>query len=97
MSETVTISAERLKELEALEANIPTLLASAVKDYQATKLANLHEKDTQDKMNQRFKKHYSLHKDEINARRREKRRLAKEAAAAAAAAQSPGEGSTDPV
>lgn len=75
MSETVTISVARLQELEAAAA-----AAGAVKE---TRIAKLREKDTQDKINSRVKKHYELHRDEINARRREKRRLARAAAAAA--------------
>jgi hypothetical protein len=88
MSETVTISVARLQELEAAAA-----AACTFKDQGLARIAKLREKDTQDKINNRVRKHYELHRDEINARRREKRRLARAAAAAAA----PGVGTTVPV
>jgi len=83
MSETVTITAARLQELEALEAK--------VKEQQAQDLKRLaaYDKAHPDKVLERVKRYQNKDRDAYNARRRELRRLAKAAAAAA-----PGGGDT---
>lgn len=77
MSDTVTITKERLAELEKYEARIKAKNAKDAKrlmEYQkAHPEINL----------QRVNKHIDKDRDAYNAKRREKRRLAKEAAAAA--------------
>lgn len=75
MSETVTISAARLQELEALEAKIK---AQQAKDLQ--RLIN-HDKAHPERVLERAKRYQNKDRDAYNARRRERRRLAKEAAA----------------
>jgi DNA gyrase/topoisomerase IV subunit A len=77
MADTVTISVERLKELESLEAE--------VKAKKLQKHIDLKKyTDTPERRLERVKKHIDKDRDAYNARRRERRRLAKEAAAAAA-------------
>lgn len=78
---TVTISLERLKELEAAANG-----KKSIEEYNAERFRILHEKDKADpsRITKRTKKHYELHKDEINARRREAYRKKKEEMAAAA-------------
>jgi len=75
MSETVTISAARLQELEAMEAKIKVQQA---KDLQ--RLIN-HDKAHPERVLERVKRYQNKDRDAYNARRRERRRLAKEAAA----------------
>jgi hypothetical protein len=81
---TVVIFEARLRELEALEASLPDLIARAKVEANQDRFAALRDRDkaNPDGLTKRVLKHYHAHKDEINARRREKRRLAKEAAAA---------------
>ena len=78
MSDLVTITAERLKELEALEAKVK---AHNIKD---AKRLNEYNNAHPEKVLERVKRHIEKDRDAYNARRRERRRLAKEAAAAAA-------------
>ncbi len=85
---TVTITAARLAELERCEAIV---IKRRTKDL--AKLSLIKASDTPEKSKERALKHYALHKDEINAKRREKRRLEKEAKKPAAEPISPGEGS----
>jgi hypothetical protein len=77
---TIFISIERLRELEAIEKRIPTLIEKAIQDHKKEKLKLLHERDKLDPslVNLRVKRYAMKHKDEINAKRRAKR---KEAAA----------------
>jgi len=77
MSETVTITVERLKELEALEAKVK---AQNIKDV---KRLNDYNNAHPEKRLARVVRHIEKDRDAYNARRRERRRLAKEAAAAA--------------
>jgi hypothetical protein len=79
MSDTVTITVERLKELEKYEARIK---AKNAKD--AIRLAEYH-KAHPEKTLARVNRHIEKDRDAYNARRRELRKLKKEAAAAAAA------------
>lgn len=76
MSDLVTITAERLKELEALEAKV-----KAKNEQKRIELQKYT--DTPEKRLERVKRHIEKDRDAYNARRRERRRLAKEAAAAA--------------
>jgi hypothetical protein len=78
MSETVTITVERLKELEKYEAKIK---AKNAKD--TIRLAEYH-KTHPEKTLARVNRHIEKDRDAYNAKRRERRRLAKEAAAVAA-------------
>ena len=84
---TVFISIERLRELEAIEKRIPTLIEKAIQDHKKEKLKLLHERDKLDPslVNLRVKRYAAKHKEEINAKRRAKR---KEAAAGANASRS---------
>ena len=87
MSDLVTITVERLKKLEALEAKI--------KIQQALDLKRLiaHDKAHPERVLERAKRYQNKDRDAYNARRRELRRQKKEAAAAAAAA-APGDENT---
>lgn len=71
----VPISEERLRALEALEADLPSRIESAVKEYKLNALKRLHERDKQNPaaVNLRAKRYAERHRDEINARRRAKR------------------------
>ena len=75
----VLISTERLRELEAIESNISTLIANAILEHKKNNLRKLHEKDKSnpENVNLRVKRYVERHKVELNARRREKRRLKK--------------------
>ena len=77
MSETVTITLERLNELEALEEKVNA------KNIQ-TRIKLMKYTDTPEKRLERMTRYIEKDRDAYNAKRREKRRLAKEAAAAAA-------------
>ena len=86
MTETVTISVERLKELEAAAAALPILKEKLKKaNHSDPERAKAYNKAHPEKAAARVKKHIDKDRDAYNARRRERRRLAKEAAAAAAA------------
>lgn len=77
----VTIPESRLKELEAIEAEMST--HKTAEEYDAERFKMLRERDIADpkQKNKRSQKHYELHKVEILAKRKEQRRLAKEAKA----------------
>lgn len=74
----VFISIERLRELEAMEQRIPTLIEKAIQDHKKEKLKLLHERDRLDPtaVNLRVKRYALKHRDEINAKRRLKRKEA---------------------
>ena len=78
MSDTVTITVERLKELEKYEAK-----AKAKNAKDALRVVEF-QKAHPEINSERVKRHIEKDRDAYNAKRREKRRLAKEAAAAAA-------------
>lgn len=75
MDETVSISAERLKVLEALEASIPSMIEKAILEYKKSNLKKLHERDKANPaaINMRVKRYVERHREEINRKRREKR------------------------
>ncbi len=70
----VLVSAERLAELEAIEAKY-----KVDQEKKKERLKMLEEKQSPESHRKRVMKHYEIHKDEINAKRREKRRLEREA------------------
>ena len=72
---TVLISEDRLKELEALETNLPKLIEDAIQENKKKNLRRLHEKDKNnpESVNLRVKRYAMRHKKTLNARRREKR------------------------
>jgi hypothetical protein len=74
-SEVTTISAERLKELETLEASIPSMIENAIQEYKKSNLKKLHERDKANPaaINMRVKRYVERHREEINKKRREKR------------------------
>jgi Zn-dependent metalloprotease len=78
-TETVIVPLERLKQLEALEADLPNIIAKAKKDRDAERLQLLHakQKENPEPNKKRVLKNYHKNKDEINAKRREKYKLAK--------------------
>ncbi len=81
----VTISEERLKQLEELEAKMPAM--SKIVNKYNEKLDKLHKK-TQENItehNKRVLDNYHAKKEEINARRRAAYKAKKEAAKGAAA------------
>lgn len=75
MNEVITISADRLKELEALEASIPSMIENAIQEYKKSNLKKLHERDKANPagINMRVKRYVERHREEINKKRREKR------------------------
>ena len=79
MTELVTISAERLKELEDLESSIPLMIDKAVLEYKKSNLKKLHERDKANPaaINMRVKRYVERHREEINQKRREKRQKEK--------------------
>lgn len=84
MSDLVTITAERLKELEAAAAAVPILKEKLKKaNHSDPDRINAYNKAHPEKVLERVKRHIEKDRDAYNARRRERRRLAKEAAAAA--------------
>ena len=91
----VLVPLERLRALEALEADIPSLIAKAKDEANAERFATLRARDAANpeahlKRNLEWKK---KHRDEINAKRREQYKLKKESTAAggAPAPKSPGD------
>ena len=76
---TVLISENRLKELEALESNLPKLIEDAIQENKKKNLRRLHEKDKNnpESVNLRVKRYAMRHKKTLNARRREKREQSK--------------------
>ena len=84
----VLVSAERLAELERYEQMI---LLKKEKDKERFKVLKTSYSDDPEKSKQRVLKHYEMHKEEINARRREKRRLEREARDRAPKSETPGE------
>jgi hypothetical protein len=74
-SSYTTISVDRLRELEMLEASIPKIIDDAILEYKKTNLKKLHERDkaNPEAINKRVKRYFERHREEINARRREKR------------------------
>jgi len=85
MSDTVTITVERLKELEKYEARIKA------KNAKDTIRLMEYDKAHPEKVLERTKRYKDKDRDAYNARRRELRKLKKEAAAEAAA-KTPGDG-----
>ncbi len=81
----VIVNAERLAELEMIETKY-----KAEQEKKKERLKILEEKRTPESHLKQVMKHYELHKDEINAKRREKRRLAREAKEAAQKLGTPG-------
>lgn len=80
VSGCVLVPLERLRALEALEADIPNMLEKVRKETDKERLARLHEKAKANpkEASQKALKRYYKNKDEINARRREEYRLKKE-------------------
>jgi len=84
MSETVTITVERLKELEAAAAELPILKERFKKaNHSDITRLNAYNKAHPEKVLERTKRYKDKDRDAYNARRRELRRLKKEAEAAA--------------
>ncbi len=83
--EHVEISVERLKELESIEAKIPSMIDEALKEYKQAALKRLHEKDkaNPDAVNLRARRYAQKNREMLNAKRRERRRIEKEAKEAA--------------
>jgi hypothetical protein len=77
---TVSITMSRLKELEAIEQSLPTLIKNALDAHYKEKLKKLHEKDKQnpDAVKLRVKRYNEKHKEEIRKKAREKHQLEKE-------------------
>ncbi len=83
MSETVTITVERLKELEAAAAALPIIKDKLKKaNHSNPERLIAYNKAHPEKAAERVKRHIEKDRDAYNAKRRERRRLAKEAAAA---------------
>lgn len=95
MTDTVTISVERLKELEAAAAALPILKEKLKKaNHSDPKRINAYNKAHPEKVLEKVLRYQNKDRDAYNARRRELRRLKKEAAAAAT--NPPVDGFTNP-
>jgi len=81
ISGCVLVPIERLRALEALEAELPTLLAKAKSERDKERFAALREKQAANPEPHKKKvlENYHKNKEEINARRREAYKLKKEA------------------
>ena len=81
----VWVAAERLRALEALEAEIPAIIAKAKEEANAERFAALRARDKEDPEShkKRSAEWREKNKEEYNAKRREQYRLKKEATAAA--------------
>lgn len=80
MTETtndVTISVNRLRELEALEAKLQEEVEKRARELNNEKLTALRAKDTPENRRERSKRYYEKNKDEIARRKREARATAK--------------------
>ena len=88
----VLVPIERLRALEALEAEMPSIVAKAKLDRDKEKLEALHAKRKADPKTyaQKTLEKYHKNKEEINARRREAYRLKKETEQAAKPASEAG-------
>lgn len=77
----VLVPIERLRALEALEAEIPTIVAKAKAEANAERFAALRARDAADPVahTKRTMNWYEKNKEEINARRREAYKQKKEA------------------
>ncbi len=78
-NEMITVPKAEWERLLKLEADLPAMLEAVEKRTAKERFKQLQQSDTPEKVRQRVNKHYQLHKDEINAKRREKRRLARAA------------------
>jgi len=79
----VSIPLERLRALEALEAQLPVLLEKTKADRDKEQLTILNETRDPVAHSKKMLEKYHKNKEEINARRREAYRLKKEAEAKA--------------
>jgi len=77
-SGSVLISLERLRALEALEAAMKTKKTAEEHDADRFKMLRERDKANPAMATKRAMKYYEIHKEEINAKRREKRRIARE-------------------
>jgi hypothetical protein len=91
ISGCILVPIERLRALEALEAELPTLLAKAKAERDKEKLEALHaaRKANPQEYSKKVLEKYHKNKDEINARRREAYKLKKEAQKTESAAGTP--------
>ena len=80
-TDVVEVSLERLRALEKMESELPTMIDHALKEYKANALKRLHEKDKLDPVavNLRARRYAQKNREVLNAKRREKRRLEKAA------------------
>ena len=74
----VLVPIDRLRALEALEAEMQSRKTAEEHDADRFKMLRERDKAHPQAAAKRALKYYDSHKEEINARRREKRRLAKE-------------------
>ena len=72
----VSISNERLAELEALESKLPHMIEEAILEHKRNNLRRLHERDKADpeSVKIRVRRYIAKNRDKINERRREKRK-----------------------
>lgn len=89
-NEMVYVPLERLKALEALEADLPNIIEKAKKDKDTERFRLLHEreKDNPEPHRKKVLENYHKNKEEINAKRRERYKAKKEAEKAAGGAGS---------
>jgi hypothetical protein len=79
VSGCVLVSLERLRALEALEAEMVTKKTAEEHDADRLRMLREHDKANPSAVTKRTMKHYESHKEEINAKRREAYKLKKAA------------------
>lgn len=91
ISGCVLVPLERLRALEALEAELPTIIEKAKHDRDKERMAALRSRDKEDPKahSARTAKWKEEHREEYNARRREQYKRKKEAERPAGGAGSP--------
>jgi hypothetical protein len=71
--EMILVSKAELDRLRKLESELPSLVEEVRKETTQDRFKQLAAMDTPEKIRERAKKYYHLHKEEIKARRREKK------------------------
>lgn len=94
--ETVTISADRLRELELAESQIPNIKEKLKKaNHCDVDRINAYNKAHPEKVAERQKRYREKNRDEHNAKRREQYKLKKESTTAPVVVRPPGRLSDD--
>ncbi len=71
--ETINVSKAEWEELRKLKEELPTIINQIRSESTKDRFKQLQATDTPEKVRERAKKYYQLHKDEIKAKRLEKK------------------------